>query len=126
MGIRGAGMLADQAAVVLPVYEYIRLEEFVVVWGGRGNFLRFENIAIDVHYYHVFWKPIESLDHSRHIEVVNRHGKVLQSLPGAVVGEWSLSTPSRLEASDESRREFGDAQLQAYSAASHGWFFWNS
>lgn len=123
--IRTAGMEVDQTAIVLPVYEYIRLEEFFAVWGSRGNLFRFENIAIDLHYYHVFWHPIESLDHAQHLAMVERHGHILQSLPGAVVGEWSLCMPDRIEASAEMKRQFGDAQLRAYAAASHGWFFWN-
>lgn len=66
-----------------------------------------------------------SLDHGQHIAIVERHGQVLRSLPGAVVGEWSLSIPERLKATDEMHLQFGDAQLSAYAAASHGWFFWN-
>lgn len=123
--IRSAGMGPDQTAVVVPVYEYFRLEEFVCLWGARGNFLRFENVTIDIHYYHVFSTPMESLDHDQHIAMVARHGRILRSLPGAVVGEWSLGRPDRLKATGEMNRQFGDAQLHAYEAASHGWFFWN-
>jgi len=123
--IRDAGMRADRVAIVLPVYDFLRLEEFVVSWGARGNFLRFENVVIDLHYYHVFLRPVESLSHEQHMTIVERHGRVLRSLPGAVVGEWSLCRPDELEATDEMRQEFGNAQLRAYAAASHGWFFWN-
>jgi glucan 1,3-beta-glucosidase len=124
--IRSAGMHAEQVAIVLPVYEFIRLEEFVILWGARGNFLRFENVIVDIHYYHVFWNGgFKKLDHGQHLNVVHRHGHILRSLPGAVVGEWSLSMERAIEASDDLHRQFADAQLDAYACASHGWFFWN-
>lgn len=122
--IRKAGMTADCVAVVLPVYWYDRLKEFMLVWLPRGNFLRFDNVAIDLHLYHCFGAGWESLDHRDHIRTSQRHKTVLQSLPGACVCEWSLARPPHVLATDAMEREFAEAQLSAYSAASHGWFFW--
>lgn len=122
--IRSAGMAAGSVAVVLAVYWYDRLGEFLEVWMPRGNCLRFENVALDLHFYQCFGRGWESLDHHQHLQVVRRHGQVLRSLPGAVVGEWSLARPAQVLATDEMNREFAEAQLEAYRSASHGWFFW--
>jgi len=123
--IRNAGMHADEVAIVVPVYEYTRLEEFIALWGARGNFFRFENVVVDLHYYHVFWGPWECLSHEQHLAIVERHGQVLQSLPCAMVGEWSICRPHQNKTDTVRNREFGDSQLRAYAAASHGWFLWN-
>mmetsp|Transcript_45657 Transcript_45657/g.141122 ORF Transcript_45657/g.141122 Transcript_45657/m.141122 type:complete len:476 (+) Transcript_45657:44-1471(+) len=123
--IRRAGMQAGDVAIIVPVYDHDRLEEFVPLWMLRGNFLRFENVVLDLHYYHCFGGGWQRLDHGDHLAEAAAHGRVLQSLPGAMVGEWSLSRPGQVLATDAMEREFGEAQLRAYAAASHGWFFWN-
>merc|ERR1712048_459771 len=105
-------MSPEQVAVVLPIFWYDRLEEFVSLWMKRGNFLRFENIVLDLHYYHCFGPGWENMDHQRHISLVQRHGQILQSLPGSIVGEWSLARPAQLVANDSMEREFGESQVE--------------
>eukprot|EP00927_Polykrikos_kofoidii_P039221 TRINITY_DN33650_c0_g1_i1.p1 TRINITY_DN33650_c0_g1~~TRINITY_DN33650_c0_g1_i1.p1 ORF type:complete len:737 (+),score=144.49 TRINITY_DN33650_c0_g1_i1:108-2318(+) len=122
--IRDAGMAADQVAVVLPVYWYDRLADFLRVWVPRGNFVAYENVALDLHFFHCFGEGWESLDHQGHTRTAKRHGEILQSLPGVMVGEWSLARPPHVLATDAMEREFATAQLHAYAFASHGWFFW--
>lgn len=71
------------------------------------------------------------------LRMTQRHKKILRRVP-AVVGEWSLALAERARrdeedcgstcswsAEDQILRTFASAQLEAYSHASHGWFFWN-
>ncbi|CAK0901510.1 unnamed protein product [Prorocentrum cordatum] len=150
--IRAAGMDAGQACVVLPIYWYDRLEEFLRVWVPRGNFLRYENVVLDFHFYHCFGSAfpchlppaacplpgVADLPHPQSEDAVRHtsrrgifrvrtnvgHGRILRALPGAVVGEWSLARPPHVLATDEMELQFAEAQVDAYAAASHGWFFW--
>lgn len=121
--IREGGMGPERVAVVLPVFTQWRLPEILGCWHSRGNFLKFDNVAFDLHYYHNFSKVWKLLSQSQHLQVVAEHARELKLLPGAVVGEWSLSRPGNF--TDEERAEFAVQQVLAYNHASHGWFFWN-
>lgn len=123
--IRGAGMGADRVAIVLPVFNQMRLPEIWKYWQDRGNFFKYDNVAFDLHYYHTFSSFWKLLSQEQHIEIVQSHACELASLPGAIVGEWSLSRPDSDKFSDEDMRNWATQQVLAYNHASHGWFFWN-
>lgn len=129
--IREAGMPPDEVAVVLPVYRTERLDEIWRVWNRKyDGFAKHANVAFDLHLYHCFgvWWQRQGLQSQ--LRMTRRHRKVLRRVP-AVVGEWSLALAPRARAGDdaedenEALRAFAAAQLEAYSQASHGWFFWN-
>jgi len=132
--IREAGMPPDEVAVVLPVYRTERLDEIWRVWNRRfDGFARHANVAFDLHLYHCFgaWWQRQGL--GSHLRMTKRHRKILRRVP-AVVGEWSLALPPAARALDDegdtaaeevALRAFATGQLDAYSQASHGWFFWN-
>lgn len=122
--IRDAGMGPDRVAVVLPIFTHWRIGEIVECWRRRGNFLRYDNIAFDLHYYHVFNPLFQRLSHEQHMEMVAEHARELAQLPGAVVAEWSLARDLK-DVPEEKMQEFAVKQVMAYNHASHGWFFWN-
>lgn len=122
--IRKAGM-TDRVTVVLPVFQRC-LRTFEAVWRqvSRG---RHSNTCFDVHYYHCFEDTWNRMTLAEHLRAVEDHGRELQEFP-AVVGEWSLALGGRAASAmcpKEAMNLFGRAQLQAYSKASRGWFFWN-
>mmetsp|Transcript_191 Transcript_191/g.454 ORF Transcript_191/g.454 Transcript_191/m.454 type:complete len:431 (+) Transcript_191:1-1293(+) len=121
--VRSGGMRPENVAVVLPIFTHWRIKEILNCWHSRGNCLRFDNIAFDMHYYHDFSAIWRLLPHYRHLEVVAEHARELKSLPGSVVGEWSLSRPGQFI--DAEKADFASKQVAAYNHASHGWFFWN-
>mmetsp|Transcript_99032 Transcript_99032/g.266086 ORF Transcript_99032/g.266086 Transcript_99032/m.266086 type:complete len:415 (-) Transcript_99032:64-1308(-) len=128
--IRGAGMPADQVAIVLPVYRTERLDEVWRTWSRRyDGFVRHTNVVFDLHVYHCFGPWWQRQNMGTHLRMVKRHRKILRRVP-AVVGEWSLCLPKRAyrgddrEDEDAVTRAFAAAQLEAYGQASHGWFFW--
>lgn len=138
--IRKCGMSPDQVAIVLPVYRTERLDEIWRIWNKRfDGFVRHANVAFDLHLYHCFgvWWQRQSL--ASQLRMTKRHRKILRRVP-AVVGEWSLALAERARRADDEDddealapeakedqviRTFASAQLEAYSQASHGWFFWN-
>ncbi|CAE7604703.1 exgA [Symbiodinium natans] len=122
--IRTAGM-TDRVTVVLPVFQRC-LRTFEAVWRevSKG---RHRNTCFDVHYYHCFEDTWNRMTLAEHLRVVEDHSRELQEFP-AVVGEWSLALGGRAAAAmcpNEAMNLFARAQLQAYSQASRGWFFWN-
>lgn len=121
--IRGNGMRPERVAIVLPIFTHWRVPEVVQTWRDRGNFLKYDNVVFDIHYYHNFSKIWNLLSHQQHVDVVSSHALELKSLPGAVVGEWSISRPGQF--TDEDQADFALKQVLAYNHASHGWFFWN-
>jgi len=121
--VRDAGMPASRVAVLLPVFTQWRVQELLQLWHARGNLLRFDNIAWDLHLYHDFHPAWSLLSHQQHSEVVVEDARSLALLPGSVVGEWSLARPGSY--SEEEVADFGVAQVRAYNHALHGWFFWN-
>lgn len=123
--IRGSGMSPDRVAVVLPIFPHFRAAEIRREWSMRGNFLRYDNIAFDIHYYHCFSAIWGFMSHEQHLQVCEAHAQDLGLLPGAVVGEWSLARQNNVRFSEEEKSAFGMSQIAAYGAASHGWFFWN-
>lgn len=123
--IREAGMGPDRVTVVLPVFNSDRLAEISEHWESRGNSLKYDNVAFDIHYYHNFSFVWNMLSHEQHLQVVTEHARELALLPGAVVGEWSLSRPSSADYPLDEQKEFALRQVAAYNHASHGWFFWN-
>jgi len=121
--IRAAGMGPDHVAVVLPIFTHWRAPEIVSYWHKRGNFFKYDNVAFDFHYYHQFDPIWKMLSQAQHLDVVADHARELALLPGAVVGEWSLSRPSKF--SEEDKAAFAVHQVMGYNHSTHGWFFWN-
>lgn len=122
--VRAAGMGPDRVAVVLPIFTHWRLAEVVECWRRRGNFLKYDNIAFDLHYYHDFCPVWGWLSQKQHLDATAEHAREVAQLPGAVVGEWSLARPCD-DFCEEEMAEFARHQVLAYNHASHGWFFWN-
>eukprot|EP00927_Polykrikos_kofoidii_P068439 TRINITY_DN63801_c0_g1_i1.p1 TRINITY_DN63801_c0_g1~~TRINITY_DN63801_c0_g1_i1.p1 ORF type:complete len:596 (-),score=88.70 TRINITY_DN63801_c0_g1_i1:439-2226(-) len=122
--VRAAGMPPSRVAVVIPAFSNHRLGEVFDDWSRRGNWLKYDNVAIDVHHYHEFSPVWSWLAHSDHLQVVHEHARELALLPGAVVGEWSLSRGGRQFSSGE-QADYALAQVAAFNHATHGWFFWN-
>lgn len=127
--IRGAGMPPDEVSIVLPVYRTERLDEIWRIWNRKyDGFAQHTNVAFDLHMYHCFgpWWQRQGL--GSHMRMTKRHRKILKRVP-AVVGEWSLALPRRARAEadneDEAMTAFAAFQVEAYTQASHGWFFWN-
>lgn len=126
--IRESGMPPDEVSIVLPVYRTERLDEIWRIWNRKfDGFARHSNVAFDLHLYHCFgpWWQRQGL--GSHLRMTKRHRKILRRVP-VVVGEWSLALPpyARGDADeDKVLCAFASAQMEAYSQASHGWFFWN-
>jgi len=142
--VREGGMRPDEVAVTLPIFRTERLDEIWRVWNREfDGFARHSNTAFDLHVYHCFgpWWKRQNL--SQHMRMTKRHRKILRRVP-AVVGEWSLALPSTAWGADggstgnaatasssptptenQAVTAFASAQIEAYSQASHGWFFWN-
>jgi len=122
--IRLAGMTADKVAVVLPVFTQGRLTKVADYWHSHGNLLKYDNVALDIHFYHCFSFVWSFLSHAQHLQMVQEHARQLALLPGAVVGEFSMARQSS-SYSEEEQKEFTQHQLRAYNHSTHGWFFWN-
>jgi glucan 1,3-beta-glucosidase len=127
--IREAGMPPDEVAVILPIYRTERLDEIWRFWSREfDGFVRHANTTFDLHLYHCFgtWWQRQSL--GQHLRMTGRHRKILRRVP-AVVGEWSLALAPIARGDEQCEEDqallaFASAQLEAYSQASHGWFFW--
>lgn len=127
--IREAGMPPDEVAIILPVYRTERLDQVWRLWSREyDGFSQHANIAFDLHLYHCFgtWWQRQGL--ANQLRMTKRHRKILRRVP-AVVGEWSLALPPQARGDcqleeDQALTTFAEAQLDAYSQASHGWFFW--
>lgn len=128
--IRAAGMPPDEVSIILPVYRTERLDEVWRLWNKHyDGFVRHTNVAFDLHLYHCFGAWWQRQGFGGQLRMTKRHRKILRRVP-AVVGEWSLALPQRALAEedvqeDDAYKAFASAQLDAYSQASHGWFFWN-
>jgi len=124
--IRQAGMESDRVAIVLPLFQR-PVDEILQAWKAVGGD-RHKNICFDMHYYHCFENQWNGKTLAQQLRSVQQHAGELRQFP-AMVGEWSLAlglaAQSRNPPRDVARSLFGRAQLAAYSAASHGWFFWN-
>eukprot|EP00929_Paragymnodinium_shiwhaense_P059341 TRINITY_DN29720_c0_g1_i1.p1 TRINITY_DN29720_c0_g1~~TRINITY_DN29720_c0_g1_i1.p1 ORF type:complete len:640 (+),score=130.88 TRINITY_DN29720_c0_g1_i1:106-2025(+) len=123
--VRAAGMTEERVAIVLPIYPTERFEEVWWCWHTQFNgFFNDDNIALDLHPYHCFganWTRKSFDQHMRHVQLRRQ----TLSLAPTVAGEWSVALPAAaLRQRTDAEPSFGQAQLQAYSAASHGWFFW--
>lgn len=124
--IRSSGMHENQVAIVLPIFQRPK-ENFAKMWnaftGGKH-----QNIAFDFHYYHCFGSQWDGKSLAQQLRAVEKHASTLRKLP-AVVGEWSLALGRAARAGSvvgaEARKLFAKVQLEIYSNASHGWFFWN-
>eukprot|EP00442_Polarella_glacialis_P052733 CAMPEP_0115071614 /NCGR_PEP_ID=MMETSP0227-20121206/13769_1 /TAXON_ID=89957 /ORGANISM="Polarella glacialis, Strain CCMP 1383" /LENGTH=600 /DNA_ID=CAMNT_0002458263 /DNA_START=197 /DNA_END=2000 /DNA_ORIENTATION=+ len=128
--IREEGMPPDEVSILLPVYRSERLDEIWRIWNKAfDGFGRHANVAFDLHLYHCFGAWWQRQGFGSQLRMTKRHRKILRRVP-AVVGEWSLALPQRSLAEnpqdeDQVYQAFAAAQLDAYSQASHGWFFWN-
>lgn len=119
----------ESVAVVLPVFRTERLSEVVQKWRDLTGFkAEVDNVAFDMHYYHCFGEEWEAMTLVRQFRACQAHRKELLTMPGAVVGEWSLAlgdgSIGKRTHIDAVSKLFGRLQLAAYEAASHGWFFW--
>lgn len=123
--IRDAGMTPDKVAVVVPVFTTFRLTELVREWTSRGNCLKYDNVAFDLHYYNCFHPIWKLQSHRQHLDLCEEHARELSLLPGSVVGEWSLARENDQRFSEAEMAEYAAAQVRGFAAASHGWFFWN-
>lgn len=92
----------------------------------------FDNVALDIHLYHVFDKEDKKLDiHKQLKKVLNRRDMIaeVQTYVPVLIGEWSLGLSraalSGLDAweADKARQAFGRLQLNTYQKTL-GWFFW--
>jgi hypothetical protein len=123
-------MPPDEVAVVLPVFRTERLDEIWRIWNRDfDGFARHPNVAFDLHLYHCFGQWWQRQGMGEHLRMTRRHRKVLRRVP-AVVGEWSLALAPQAVGDEEAEEDaalcaFAAGQLEAYSQASHGWFFWN-
>lgn len=129
--IREAGMPPNEVAILLPIFRTERLDEIWQMWCRKyDGFARHANVAFDLHAYQCFgpWWQRQCL--SQQLKMTRRHKKILHRVP-AVVGEWSLALGAHARGDGDPQDEdcalkaFAAAQLDAYSHASHGWFFWN-
>jgi glucan 1,3-beta-glucosidase len=124
--IRKSGMNEDRVAVILPVFQRPKAKfakEWKAITGGIHK-----NVAFDFHYYHCFGSSYDGRTLAQQFRVVERHAAELREMP-AVVGEWSLALGRTARegghCATEIRAWFSRLQMEAYSHASHGWFFWN-
>jgi hypothetical protein len=131
LAIREGGMPPNEVSVVLPVYRTERLDAMWQIWNrDYDGFARHVNVAFDLHLYHCFGPWWQRQKMGNHLRMTKRHRKILRRVP-AIVGEWSLALSQQAvegESDDEEDKAlsaFAAAQVEAYSAASHGWFFWN-
>ena len=93
-----------------------------------GN--EYSNVVLDLHSY-VTHDPRfngqttkNAIDHIR--EAVRSQIERLQDGGRQVViGEWAIALKNGNEASDKEFEEFTSAQLEVYSEAKAGWFFWS-
>jgi len=122
--IRANGMPASRVAVVLPIYREHRAAEIRDAWVGGGHVHSgHDNVAFDLHFYHSLGGYATNMAHPRHCAATRKHGRVLAGLPGAVVGEWSLSRNGRYK--DGEVAEWGATQRRTWEdQGTHGWFFW--
>jgi len=124
--IRAAGMEEDRVAIVLPIFQRPKAN-FAKAWQAFTGGL-YKNVAFDFHYYHCFGSQWDGSTLAQQLRAVERHASELRRFP-AVVGEWSLALGRAAREGglldEETRALFGRLQLEAYSQASHGWFFWN-
>eukprot|EP00930_Biecheleria_cincta_P017039 TRINITY_DN13654_c0_g1_i1.p1 TRINITY_DN13654_c0_g1~~TRINITY_DN13654_c0_g1_i1.p1 ORF type:complete len:528 (-),score=84.95 TRINITY_DN13654_c0_g1_i1:364-1914(-) len=128
--IRNSGMLANQVAVVLPIFQRPEgedgfIERFVKTTRGRHR-----NICFDVHCYHCFENLFNGKTFAQQLRAIEENAEMLKKHP-MVVGEWSLAlgvatwcTAGDLE-EETIRSIFAVQQLEALKNASHGSFFWN-
>jgi len=93
----------------------------------------YDNIVFDFHFYHCFghwFQKVATL--SDQFRGVVNNGRLLASIP-AVVGEWSLGLGHaalsgefvEISSKENAQALFRQLQIDTYSCASHGWFFWN-
>eukprot|EP00928_Gymnodinium_smaydae_P079985 TRINITY_DN63798_c0_g1_i1.p1 TRINITY_DN63798_c0_g1~~TRINITY_DN63798_c0_g1_i1.p1 ORF type:complete len:699 (-),score=99.24 TRINITY_DN63798_c0_g1_i1:22-2118(-) len=129
--IRQAGMRAGQVAIFLPIFTERRIGEFMHRW--KEAYPKYADCVFDVHFYQCFGPYWTALSEDAHLQQARARKDALQSLPCCCVSEWSLALPEGLERSlsqrsacylQECQRRFGEAQLEAYETATHGWFFW--
>jgi hypothetical protein len=121
-------MSPSDVAVVLPVFQRDE-DEFIQCWFSRTGG-RHPNICFDVHCYHCFENEFNGKTLAQHLRFVGENAVILRKYP-MVVGEWSLAlgcttwnTCGKLKESSVFKI-FGCQQLEAFSEASHGSFFWN-
>lgn len=117
-------MPASRVAIVLPIYREHRADEIAKAWVAGGHVHSgHDNVAFDLHFYHSLGGYRRGLPHGKHVAATRRHGGVLATLPGAVVGEWSLARNG--EYSHHEVSAWCQSQCKTWELnATHGWFFW--
>lgn len=92
----------------------------------------FNNVALDMHLYHVFDSEDKKLDIHKQLKKVMRRRDLIAKIQATVpclIGEWSLGLSRAafrgLDAyeADKARQAFGQLQLNTYDQTM-GWFFW--
>lgn len=128
--IRGAGMKAGEVSVFLPVHTERRWKpDFMQRW--QHKYSDYEDCVFDVHLYQCFGFLWEAKSLDAHIKAARERAALLSTMPACNVSEWSLELPAPCmkhlkdeQAREKKSKEFADAQLEGYMAATHGWFFW--
>ncbi len=122
-------MPPEEVAVVISAYPENRMSEF------HGCLPEVPNVWTDVHLYQSFcdWPNEDPFSYIR--AAAERHDRLRHWLSQGevIVGEWSLSWPSRLVgpkselsslAHEGLMRAYADVQLASFEAT-RGWFFWS-
>lgn len=128
-------MPSERVTIILPNFKRGSMQNFINYAKGWQIFSagKYDNVVFDFHYYHCFghWFQHRATLADQLREVV-KNARVLASVP-AVVGEWSLALGEsslsgefiEILSKEKAQALFKEMQLDAYSCASHGWFFWN-
>eukprot|EP00930_Biecheleria_cincta_P075612 TRINITY_DN62797_c0_g1_i1.p1 TRINITY_DN62797_c0_g1~~TRINITY_DN62797_c0_g1_i1.p1 ORF type:complete len:617 (+),score=103.77 TRINITY_DN62797_c0_g1_i1:37-1887(+) len=128
-------MPAERVTIILPNFKRGSMQNFInyakgwQLFSGGG----YENVVFDFHYYYCFGHWFQQrATLADQLREVMRNASLLAAIP-AVVGEWSLGLGEKalsgefveILSKEKAQQLFKEIQIDAYSCASHGWFFWN-
>lgn len=123
--------LKIEKKIIIPVFTEWRLDEFFLYFkkytdGSQKyilpefNLCNYNNIVIDLHYYHCFFN--ENYDYNTHLSIMDTHKEQIKNIQNTglqvFIGEWSCAI------NDTDERTFLNDQLKVYENA-NGYFFWN-